>query len=170
MYRYVKNLGEFLTEALNKAEWLNYKNDTALNSPDPDPDIEKTATLVQRLLNVDDPAILLFTGDDISIGDDYKYFVNQVIPKSEKKDEGTFEDAGYAAYYTLYQNGEKFFVKLDVKDVYEYSYIFIRQEDYEYFDKLEAPMVPPPAQAEKPEAAPAQAAPAQPAGGGASLV
>jgi len=81
MYRYVKNLEEYLTEALNKAEWLNYKNDTALNSPQPDEDIENTATLIQRLLNVDDPALLLFTGDDISIGDDYKYFVNQVKSK-----------------------------------------------------------------------------------------
>lgn len=170
MYRYVKNLEEYLTEALNKAEWLNYKNDTALNSPQPDEDIENTATLIQRLLNVDDPALLLFTGDDISIGDDYKYFVNQVISKSEKKDEGLHDDAGVAAYYTLYQNGEKFFVKLDVKGMYEYSYVFIRSEDYEYFDKLDAPMVPPPVEATPAQATPAQAAPAQPGGTGASLV
>lgn len=165
MKRYVKNLREFLTEALNKSEWLNYKNDTGLNTPDPSDDLSKTAALVQKLLNVDDPAQLLFTGDDVSISQDYKYFLEQVIPKSDKKEEGNMPDSGYTAYYALYQNGEKFFVKFDVKDSSEYSYIFIREEDYEYFDKLDAPMVPQLAEKPPQPETPAQAVPAQPGGG-----
>lgn len=166
MNRYVKNLREYLTEALNKTEWLNYKTDTALNAPDPGSDISDVAALVQRMLNVDDPAGLLFTGDEISISQDYRYFVESVIPKSEVKDEGTLPDSGYVAYYSLYQNVDKFFLKLDIKDSYEYSYIFIRAEDYDYFDKLDSPMVPQPAEQPPPEQTPAQSVPAQPEGGG----
>lgn len=166
--RYVKNIREFLTEALNKVEWENYKTDTALVSPQPDNDIMDVATLVMRLLNVDDPAQLLVTGDDVSIGQDYKYFVEKVIPESEKEEEGT-QDGPAITYYTLYSNGDKFFVKLDVKDTYEYSYIFIKSEDFDYFNKKEEPTVPQPT-----TAAPAPTAPAQPgapgaeAGGGAA--
>lgn len=157
--RYVKNLRQFLTEALNKSEWQNYKTDTALVAPQPDKDIADVAELMMRLLNVDDPSQLLMTGDDVSIGEDYRYFVEKVIPESEKKDEGTLESRA-TTYYTLYSNGDKFFVKLDVKDMYEYSYIFIRAEDYEYFDKKEEPMVPQSAAA--PAAMPAPAQPGTP--------
>jgi hypothetical protein len=170
MRRYVKNLRQYITEALNRAEWLNYKNDTALNAPDPDDDLQNVAALVQRLLNVDDPASLLFTGDEISISQDYRYFVETIIPRAEVMDEGATNENGYVAYYTLYQSGDKFFVKFDIKDSYEYSYIFIREEDYDYFDKFDKPIVPQPEQAPETPQTPQEAAPAQPAGGGATLV
>lgn len=170
MRRYVKNIIEYLTEALNKAEWLNYKSDSALNVPDPDDDISNMAALVQRLLNVDDPAKLLFTGDEVSIGEDYRYFVENVIPKSEQIDSGTYPDSNsFTAYYSLYKENDRFFVKIDIKGTYEYSYIFIKEEDYDYFDALDAPVVPKTIEEKPEEETPAQAAPAQPAGGGGGL-
>ena len=173
MQRYVKNLAEYLTEALNKVEWLNYKNDTALNTPNPESDVSTVAAFIMKLLNVDDPAAVMFTGDDISISQDYKYFADGVVPKSEQMEEGTIPDAEYTAYYALYKVNDKFFVKMDIKDSYEYSYIFIKEEDYDFFNTMDAPTVPEPA--EKPEEpeepeTPAQAAPAQPGGTGATLV
>ena len=87
MNRYVKNLREYLTESLNQVEWLNYKNDSALNSPNPSEDVLRVAAFVQGVLNVDDASALLFTGADVSIGEDYAYFIDKVIPKStEEKD------------------------------------------------------------------------------------
>jgi hypothetical protein len=171
MNRYVKNIREFLTEALNKTEWQNYKTDTALVSPQPDSDIMDVATLVMRLLNVDDPAQLLLTGDDMSISQDYRYFVEKVIPESEKEEEGT-QDGPATTYYTLYSNGDKFFVKLDVRDMHEYSYIFIRSEDYDYFNQKDAPTVPQPTAAAPAQAAPAPAQPGAPGaeGGGGGLL
>lgn len=165
MERYVKTLDEYLTEALNQTEWLNYKTETGLNLPDPDTDLSMVAALIQRLLNVNDPEQLIFCGDDVSIGEDYTYFIQQVIPKSEKKDEGSYNKGNYIAYYTLYENDERFFVKFDVKDMHEFSYIFIRQEDYDYFDKLDAPAVPQPQEAPEEETQPQEETPAQPAGG-----
>ena len=170
MRRYVKNLSEYLTEALNKTEWLNYKNDTALNSPDPDTDISDTSALILRLMNMDNPADLLFTGDDVSIGEDYRYFIESILPKSEKVDEGIFPSTEYSAYYTLYKNGDRFFIKYDIKGTYEYSYVFINKNDYDYFDSLDQPMVPRPPEEPQVQATPAEEAPAQPAGAGATLV
>ena len=172
MRRYVKNLSEYMIgEALNKAEWLNYKNETSLNSPNPDQDILNVSILVQKLLNVDDASKILFTGEDVTISEDFRYFTERLIPSSEKKDEGTYNESGYMAYYTLYQNGNAFFVKFDIRDAYEYSYIFIRESDYDYFDKLDAPVIPE-LPAETPvQETPTEEAPAQPRGqGGGGLV
>lgn len=165
MERYVKNITRYLTEALNKSEWLNYKTETALNTPNPDGDISRVATFMQKLLNVDDPSTLLFTGDDVSIGEDYKYFVDSIIPKSEEKKSGTYPAADYTAFYTLYSSRDRFFVKFDVRDMREFSYIFIRESDYEYFDGLDAPIVPG-ISATAAQPTPAQSVPAQPGGGG----
>ena len=159
MRRYVKNHIEYLTEALNKTEWMNYKNDTALNAPNPSADITETAALIQKLLNVDDPVKILFTGDEVSIGGDYKYFIDSVIPKSQVKENETYPSTSYSAFYTLYQLNDKFFIKTDIKDTYEYSYIFIKEEDYDFFNKLDNPTVPPPPEQTQPAQTQAQAAP-----------
>ena len=170
MNRYVKNLREYLTESLNQMEWLNYKADSALNSPNPSEDVLRVAAFVQGALNVDDASALLFTGADVSIGEDYAYFIDEVIPKStEEKDKSkSYEGDGYTAFCTVYKNGDKFFAKADIRSQGEFSYIFIRQEDYEYFDTIDAPVIPQIQQKTQPQAAQAEAPGlgASPPGGG----
>lgn len=173
MRQYVKNISRFLTEALNKVEWLNYKDQTTVGA-DSSNDVQLTSELLLNLLNVDDTAALLFTGVDVSIGDDYAYFLNILVPQAQLIKHDKVPNLSFIQYYKLYQYKEKFFVILEIRDDYEYSYVFIRVEDYEFFDKIDQPVVPEltkPVQAAK-ETPPVQTTAAEAAQGaaGASIV
>ena len=156
MNRYVRSI----YEALTKAEWLNYKEQTTVG-PDSSDDVMRTSELLYSLLSVDDPAALLFTGDDVSLGDDYKYFMQVLVPQAKEIKHDRIPGISFTEYYRLFQYKDKFFVILDIRDEYEYSYLFIRTEDYEFFDKIDKPIVP---ELSKPVQSPAATPPLESSG------
>ena len=126
---------QFTNEALNKDEWLNYKDDTYLTLEKPKPDTSQVAQIIKRLLETEDVSEILFTGSDIGFGEDFKYFYLHIIPKAQtlKSDVIQFDD--YTVYFMHYIYQDMPFVTIDIKDTYEYSYVFIKEEHYEKFNE-----------------------------------
>lgn len=150
MHKFVPSIMDYVAESLNKIEWLNYKSDTSLNMPNVDEDINDVAAVVLRMLNENDPEKIIFTGSDISIGLDYKYFTENLVSKAQKKDETSIEKDGMYIYCALYGIDEHFFVQLDIRDTYEYSYVFMRESDFQFFNDIDKPIVPQPQQEQVP--------------------
>lgn len=126
---HVLDFYSYITEELSRDEWLNYKDDTYLALDKPRQDTELIAQKIKSLLGTDDAADIQFTGNDIGLGENFKHFHLNIIPKSEVDGNGALTFDEYTAYYTLYTYNDMKYVSVDVKDIYEHSYIFIKSED-----------------------------------------
>jgi hypothetical protein len=133
---YVKNFHEFINEGLNKEQWLNYKEDTYLTLDNPGDDEVRVAKKVMELLQENNPTNILFTTDTDSLNYDYDMFKKEVLSKSVKKLENAIKFEDYVAYYEHYEYEEKPIVVIYVKDMQDSSYIFIKNEDFEFFNDL----------------------------------
>ena len=133
---YVKNIFQFINEGLNKEQWLNYKNDTYLKGENPGTDELRIANLIMKLMKINDASKILFTTNNDSFDYDYASFMEEVVTKSKKIQSSgiTFDD--YTVYYDLYEYKSKIFCVVFVKDSANLSYIFISEDDYEFYNEF----------------------------------
>ena len=133
---YVKNLFEFINEGLSKDEWFNYKDDTYLKLDNPGDEELRIANKVMELLDLNDISKITFTSNNDNFNYDYKFFSRTILPAAVKKLESGIKFDDYVVYYTLYEYKEKKIVAIYIKDNIDISYIFIKQDDFEFFSKL----------------------------------
>ena len=133
---YVKNLKEFLKEGLSADQWFNYKEDTYLKLENPGDDELRVANKVMELLGINDVGKILFTSSGDEYNQDYKYFKETVIPASKKELAAGFKFDEYVVFYEHYTYKEKNFVIIFIKDTVDISYIFIKEEDRDFYNEL----------------------------------
>ena len=133
---YVKNLQQFLKEGLSEDQWFNYKEDTYLKLDNPGDDELRVANKVMELLETNDAANIIFTSNGDEYNQDYKFFKEKVLPAADKKLASGIKFDEYVVYYEHYVYQEKSLVVIFVKDVVDVSYIFIKEEDRDFFNEL----------------------------------
>jgi hypothetical protein len=133
---FVKNFIEFINEGLNKEQWFNYKDDTYLKVDNPGEDEIKVANKVMELLQTNDPAKITFTSDNDSFNYDYRFFKETILPTATKKLASGIKFTDYVVFYELYDYKEKPIVAIYIKDNNDVSYMFIKQDDFEFFSTL----------------------------------
>ena len=132
-YRY----SDFIKENLFQDNWRNYKEDTDLISDNPDKNSTDVSQEVMKFFNVTDPSTLLFTSNDIAFGEDYLFFAD-IISGLEPKSTKAVNMSGDIAYINSYEHDGHPIVMVNIKsaDGARYSHVFIKNEDYDYFDPV----------------------------------
>jgi len=133
---YVKNYFQYIKEALSKDQWFNYKEDTYLKMDNPGQDELRVANKVMELLDINDPSKIAFTSNNDQFNYDYRFFTETIFPSAKKELESGIKFEDYIVFYTLYTYQEKKIAVIYIKDTTDISYIFIKQEDFDFFGKL----------------------------------
>lgn len=135
----MKEFDDFINERLNQEAWLKLKEDTAMSFNDTQYNVDDVIKSVVNLMNakVED---LVFTANDVGGKEDFTYFKSHIINHSKKMSEETARGTDYTLYLTHYMyEDSKSFVMVEVKDTYEYSFIVINKNDFEFYNEATKP-------------------------------
>lgn len=125
----------FIFENLYINNWRNYKDDTDLSLDSSSKESVDVSEIVMKCFEVNDPSDLLFTSNDIAFGEDYMFFMD-IIDGLSPENVRTLNMPGYITYISIFKYYEKTIVVADIvsNDNSVFSHIFIKSEDFEFFD------------------------------------
>jgi len=129
----MKEFYNFINERLNKTEWISFQSDSPIPDIIEHGSIEKLVNAVTDLLQAK-PENLLFTVNTPGDSEDFGFFKMHILAKSEQVDDVTLRSIDQTTYLTKYKYNDKSFVIVEIRDPYEYSFIIINQNDFEFFD------------------------------------
>ena len=128
---------DFVNENLFKDNWKKYKDDTDLNSDNPDKDSVDISQIILKMFNITDPNELIFVSSDVN-PDDYLYMRGDVISGLEPKEIKATNISGNLAQINLYEYDGHPICVANVKcsDGEFLSHVFIKETDYNFFDPV----------------------------------
>jgi len=130
----MKEFINFINERLNRQEWLNYDDEEAPVSPNLSTNISELYNYILKSMN-SDASNLLYTTSHMKVGEDFTFFKSHIIDKSEQQSSKTIHASETQIYITAYLYSEtKPFMLVEIRDPYEYSFVIINENDFEFFD------------------------------------
>lgn len=112
------------------SNWQNYKDDTTLNAKD----TSMIEEAVLKAFEITDPSLLIFTTNDTGLGEDYMFFTD-IVRNLKPLAVRTLNLPGYIVYISAFDYENKRIVTVDVmnNENYTYNYVFIKNEDFNFF-------------------------------------
>ena len=112
------------------SNWQNYKDDTTLNAKD----TSMIEEAVLKAFEITDPSLLIFTTNDTGLGEDYMFFTD-IVRNLKPLAVRTLNLPGYIVYISAFDYENKRVVTVDVmnNENYTYNYVFIKNEDFNFF-------------------------------------
>lgn len=128
---------EFVNENLFKDNWKNYKDNTDLSSDNPEKDSMDISQIILKMFKITDPSKLIFVSSDMN-PDDYLYMKGDVISGLDPIETKATNISGNLAQINLYEyEGHPVCVaNIRCSDGEFLSHIFIKDEDYDFFDPV----------------------------------
>ena len=128
---------EFVNENLFKDNWKNYKDNTDLSSDNPEKDSMDISQIILKMFKITDPSKLIFVSSDMN-PDDYLYMKGDVISGLDPIETKATNISGNLAQINLYEyEGHPVCVaNIRCSDWEFLSHIFIKDEDYDFFDPV----------------------------------
>ena len=128
---------EFVNENLFKDNWKNYKDNTDLSSDNPEKDSMDISQIILKMFKITDPSKLIFVSSDMN-PDDYLYMKGDVISGLDPIETKATNISGNLAQINLYEyEGRPVCVaNIRCSDGEFLSHIFIKDEDYDFFDPV----------------------------------
>lgn len=128
---------EFVNENLFKDNWKNYKDNTDLSSDNPEKDSIDISQIILKMFKITDPSKLIFVSSDMN-PDDYLYMKGDVISGLDPVETKATNISGNLAQINLYEyEGHPVCVaNIRCGDGEFLSHIFIKDEDYDFFDPV----------------------------------
>ena len=138
----------FLNEALDPEAWLSLKTDTSNKFTIPSPKFETVSNHIAHLLRVSDIADIIFISPDpgfLDMNKDYLIINNKVMELAKEITNKVVNEGDITTYLHLYKYEEIHFVLAEMRDIYEYGFVFITKEDFnklnEFLFQDEAEMI-----------------------------
>ena len=124
----------YILENLLITNWRNYGTDTDIASDKTAKDSSEISEVILRSFQVDDPAQIIFTSNDLGLGEDFMFFTD-IIRGIKPLHMRTLNMPGYIVYISTYDYEGKVIVAADIMDNENFAtnYIFIKNDDFSFF-------------------------------------